>query len=424
MLTFLFKVYKGNEMRIIFFQLKYWEQKLEKLCKYAEKLLNCCMFRWLAIFIMGWLPIIGFAQNLDGIWKGYFTTGFGSNKQYYKYETQIVGNGTSGSMKGISYSYLSADFYGKSQVEGSFDHLNKKLELREAKLISFSNNNSSNVCLMHSTLSYYKNGENEILEGVFTSSNSVTGTDCGQGYVYLERSNKSDFHKEPFLAKKTTKSKIKPRQQPKTIILASISPKKIAYTNNKIQSTLLNDSVFNTKPADIASNEKKINTPQPLKESIDSSLVISSTIEHTNTDIETANPIITTFASIPDYFQKRKNKLVKTIITHTPEVDISFYDNGEIDDDSITVYHNLNPIIERGRLSRQPISYGFDASDNNRLQSFIIVADNLGKIPPNSALMVIYTNHQRYEVFIESDLKNNGEVRIVYEPVKDKKEGK
>lgn len=363
------------------------------------------MVKWFVILVALLVSIGGFSQNLSGIWKGFFTTGFGDSKQYYKYEAQILLEGASNALSGISYSYLNPEFYGKSQLDGYYNTATKKIDLRESKLISFSNTNSSNVCLMHCTLSYFKVGNDEVLEGTFSSSNSVTGADCGQGYIHLERSAKSDFYTEPFLAKTKKKAieKSSDTNKPEKKALVAKNNKMIdkktvrAFSRIKVQ-----------LPVDSNHEEKKVQMDA----------FISSSIEHNASDVDIANPVIKTFASIPEYFQKRKNKLVKTIVTHTPEVDISFYDNGEVDDDSITVYHNLMPIIQHGRLSRQSIDYGFDASDNNRLQSFIIVADNLGKIPPNSALMVVYTNHERYEIFIESDLKNNGEVRIMYEPVK------
>jgi len=344
------------------------------------------MFRRLLILLCLLIPVWGFSQNLSGIWKGFFSTGFGNDKQYYKYEAQIVLDGQA--VSGVAYSYLNKTFYGKSQLGGAYNATAKKLEANETKLVSFSNSNSSNVCLMHSKLSYFKRGTKDILEGTFSSVNSVTGADCSSGYVYLEKSTNSDFYAEPFLAKGKKKNIAPPKNS-------------AVVKNNK-------PKPFNT----IISSPKTAIAETPKSESM-----VTSTMGNNNNLSEVPNAAIASFSNIPDNFQHRKNKLVKTIVTHTPEVDIDFYDNGEIDDDSITVYHNLRPIIEHGRLSRQPIDYGFDASDSNRLQSFIIVADNLGKIPPNSALMVIYTNHQRYEVFIESDLKNNGEVRIVYEPV-------
>ena len=353
------------------------------------------------------LPSNVMAQNLSGIWKGYFSTGFGDGKKYYKYEIQFLTKGEN--VSGVSYSYLNEDFYGKSHINGFYNPSAHKIQIKETKLISFTSANSSNVCLMHSTLNYFKRRHNEVLEGVFTSTNNVTGEACSEGYVYLERRKKSDFYTEPFLAHQKLlareKKKISiPKNKQHLLAKSTTKPKKLSSSDNH-DVRIINDSIFNIRE-NLSDTENVVTTPVSI----------------TNSDTgDIANPVISSFANIPIIFQNRKNKLVKTIITHTPEIDISFYDNGEVDDDTITVYHNLKPIIDNGRLSRQAIQYGFDASESNRLQSFIIVADNLGKIPPNSALMVIYTNHQRYEVFIESDLGNNGEVRIIYEPPPKKK---
>jgi hypothetical protein len=46
-------------------------------------------------------------------------------------------------------------------------------------------------------------------------------------------------------------------------------------------------------------------------------------------------------------------------------------------------------------------------------------ADNLGSIPPNTALMVITDGEKRYEVRISSDLKKSGTIRFVHKPKTD-----
>jgi hypothetical protein len=43
-------------------------------------------------------------------------------------------------------------------------------------------------------------------------------------------------------------------------------------------------------------------------------------------------------------------------------------------------------------------------------------ADNLGAIPPNTALMVVTDGDSRYEVRISSDLKKSGTIRFVHKP--------
>ena len=43
-------------------------------------------------------------------------------------------------------------------------------------------------------------------------------------------------------------------------------------------------------------------------------------------------------------------------------------------------------------------------------------AENLGEIPPNTALMVVTDGENRYEVRISSDLEKSGVIRFVYKP--------
>ena len=45
-----------------------------------------------------------------------------------------------------------------------------------------------------------------------------------------------------------------------------------------------------------------------------------------------------------------------------------------------------------------------------------MVADNLGSIPPNTALMIITTGGKRYQLFISSDKQKNAKVVVEYQP--------
>jgi len=47
-----------------------------------------------------------------------------------------------------------------------------------------------------------------------------------------------------------------------------------------------------------------------------------------------------------------------------------------------------------------------------------LYADNLGSIPPNTALMIITDGTNRYEVRLSADLKNNAAIRFELKPGK------
>jgi len=46
----------------------------------------------------------------------------------------------------------------------------------------------------------------------------------------------------------------------------------------------------------------------------------------------------------------------------------------------------------------------------------MMYADNLGKIPPNTALMIITAGQKRYELRVVSSEQKSAVVRFVYQP--------
>jgi hypothetical protein len=111
-------------------------------------------------------------------------------------------------------------------------------------------------------------------------------------------------------------------------------------------------------------------------------------------------------------FDKRKNIYEKDIMITNDSVLVSFYDNGDIDDDTISVFLNKRPVLTRRGLSSRALNIyiGLDSAlEVNELSMF---ADNLGEFPPNTALMVISDGNKRYELYLSSSLKNNASVRL------------
>jgi hypothetical protein len=49
------------------------------------------------------------------------------------------------------------------------------------------------------------------------------------------------------------------------------------------------------------------------------------------------------------------------------------------------------------------------------------VGENLGQIPPNTALMVVTTSTQRYQLYLTADDQKNALVRFIYDPTAAKK---
>ena len=118
---------------------------------------------------------------------------------------------------------------------------------------------------------------------------------------------------------------------------------------------------------------------------------------------------------LPPTLTKRKAELVKEIRVDTGVIKIDFYDNGQIDGDTISVYANNMPVVSNKCLGTKPISISIKVDHNRPEQEVIMVGENLGSIPPNTALMIINAGDKRYQLYLTSDEQKNAMVRFIYE---------
>ena len=389
------------------------------------------------------------AQKLTGIWRGYFSSSNGVyregvKEETYKYEIQIDQQSNNGIL-GVTYSYKSTVFYGKAELQGIFTTSSKSLIIKETKLVDLKIGDKSEPCLMTCYLDYIKMGKMEILEGNFISTNVKDKGDCGSGKIYLERVKESDFKKEGFLTKKkksdtsnltnklkniTNSTNTKPIEKP-------INPPKQVPLNEKAKTEKLTTTNPSTKPSSATKNENVSTndlkqTQKEGKENkgkvtkIDKSTTATSQIERIPEDPVSSKKVEETITPkiennfknipIPKVLVERENNLVKTITTSEENIQIELYDNGTIDNDTITVYHNNEMVVANRRLSYQPISIKLKCNKSDSRHELIVVAENLGDIPPNTALMVVKAGKERYEIFLASNEQRNAKVIINYVP--------
>jgi hypothetical protein len=166
------------------------------------------------------------------------------------------------------------------------------------------------------------------------------------------------------------------------------------------------------KPAD--SKPVVQETPRVLK--ADKKTIPVATLPRIDTAIKTAAVIKNRDmpVSIPLPIQTRENPVVKQIITSGESILLELYDNGEIDGDTVSIYHNNELVVSRAGLSEKAVKFTIKASKNQPHHEVIMVANNLGKIPPNTSLMVITSGGKRYEVFISSSEQKNAKIIIDY----------
>jgi hypothetical protein len=112
----------------------------------------------------------------------------------------------------------------------------------------------------------------------------------------------------------------------------------------------------------------------------------------------------------PPALTTRANPVVKRIETEAGEIQIDLYDNGEIDGDTVSIYHNNTLLAARARLSQKPVSFRIAVDAARPYHELVMVAENLGSIPPNTSLMIVRAGTKRYEIFISSTEQKNAKV--------------
>lgn len=106
----------------------------------------------------------------------------------------------------------------------------------------------------------------------------------------------------------------------------------------------------------------------------------------------------------------RSTNIQSVIEIHTTEMDsikVEVYDNGIIDGDSVSVFYNDSILINNRPINSKPITFFISLKKQRTINKIKLVAENLGKIPPCTAFMIITTKKKKYEVNLSSDFLNN-----------------
>ncbi len=117
--------------------------------------------------------------------------------------------------------------------------------------------------------------------------------------------------------------------------------------------------------------------------------------------------------TIEEKFVTRKKVLTKEIPVTGDSIELRFYDNAEIDGDSISLFLNDRLIFSHIRLTGNAYSIKLPVAELQESNELIMVAENLGSIPPNTSYMVAMVGEQRYEARLESTEGSSAMVRFV-----------
>ncbi|MEO7619676.1 MAG: hypothetical protein ABIT05_08165, partial [Chitinophagaceae bacterium] len=256
-------------------------------------------------------------------------------------------------------------------------------------------------CLQTHILSYQKEGDTEELTGRWVTAPGQVG-DCGLGKTTLVRRtvsrDLSSFNKSksgtPFSSQRPAPKATRPPVNPPT---AGSRPKKAP-----VAPPVVKKNTTRPKPKVTAQGEPLSKTA-PVERDVPQ--IITPEVKKLEVPIVPRDN---------NSFEKRSNSVLKTIEIENASFKVDLYDNGDIDGDSISLFYNGRLLLSHKKLSDKPITLTLEATSGKAMNELTMYADNLGEIPPNTALMVVTDGDKRYEVRITSDLKKSGSIRFVH----------
>lgn len=327
------------------------------------------------------------AQNLKGNWYGNGDVLVDGSHNNYLVELDLRQKNIN-EVHGV-ISYYFKDSYQTFYVRGTYDNQTREILIKDVPVTYFMATTKSGVeCMMdlRATLTVSRVSSN--LKGAFVTQDKYKYTcpDIAFDFVYGIQTPDIDSLIDKFAA-------IRKIWKP--------SPEDIVVTKKPEEPKVEPKPVDSAAVAAVATVDttKLDTTARIVTEKVDQNAKGVGEVQNDTKKIIAA-------------YAKRKEVVTKELEVQSDSIRITLYDNGTIDGDSISVFYNKSPVATHQGLSERGINLYIELDSTKDFNEITMFAENLGKIPPNTALMVITDGINRYEVFMSSSYTQNSSVRI------------
>jgi hypothetical protein len=349
-------------------------------------------------------------QSISGQWKGGFNSGGrpdANGQTQYVLELEVKGTQVSG----YSYTYFAGyekRYYVICRLTGSYDKKSKSLEVTEVEKVKANTPPDFLDCLQIHSLTYMKGTDSrEVLVGRWKPARPQDN--CGTGATELER--KALVKVVPKTTPPSTASRSNPKNSTGTAKTTTPAPKNGSTAKTTTPASKTGSTAKTTTPAPKTGTTAKSATPKTTTPPVAEVTKKPETIEKNLPSIEKPKAP-STIQQTTTKLNMRSKQVIKTVEVEANSFRVDLYDNGQIDGDTISVFYNGKLMVSRQRLSTEPISIQITLDPNKEDNELVMFAENLGTIPPNTALMIVTVAGKRYEVNISSSEQTSGTVRF------------
>jgi archaellum component FlaF (FlaF/FlaG flagellin family) len=354
-------------------------------------------------------------QSISGQWKGGFNSGGrpdANGQTQYVLELEVKGTQVSG----YSYTYFAGyekRYYVICRLTGRYDKKSKSLEVTEVEKVKANTPPDFLDCLQIHSLTYMKGTDSrEVLVGKWKPARPQDN--CGTGATELER--KALVKVVPKTTPPSTASRSNPKNSTGTAKTTTPAPKTSSTAKTTTTAPKTSTTAKTTTPATKTSTTaksatKKASTQKTTTPPVAEVTKKPETIEKNLPSIEKPKAP-STIQHTTTKLNMRSKQVIKTVEVDASSFRVDLYDNGQIDGDTISVFYNGKLMVSRQRLSTEPISIQITLDPDKEDNELVMFAENLGTIPPNTALMIVTVAGKRYEVNISSSEQTSGTVRF------------
>jgi hypothetical protein len=146
----------------------------------------------------------------------------------------------------------------------------------------------------------------------------------------------------------------------------------------------------------VAKNETKKSTPAP-------------TINNKQQIAISTPSIKSTLLPAADVLN-RKIETIQSVYYKSDSLEITLYDNGEVDGDTVSVLMNGTIIMPNVGLSTNAVRKKISTANTGDSIQLIMYAETLGSLPPNTGLLIVYDGTERYEIRFSGDMQKSSAI--------------
>ena len=118
--------------------------------------------------------------------------------------------------------------------------------------------------------------------------------------------------------------------------------------------------------------------------------------------------------SVPIDSTRALGKKAGSITFAGPDPELLVYDHKRIDGDTVTVLLNGAVLLDRHGLVAEP--YGIPLPLKPGRNTLVLYADNLGRVPPNTAAFVVRAGGREERIVLRSDLDESSWLEVEWSP--------